>query len=172
MPPCKRRNLPGSGGWGHGYDLRLPLANRLVERGAERGRAELTSGAVDRNHFGADIAQLRREGTGLIDERYQDLLPIGSRAAHEVVRADGAGVGERRWEIWAGNQHNRLEGFRLRTRKNRNRSVAEREDFGVGDRGGLPPGPPLTRNADLAQHLPRVPAAMRTAPMLAACPTQ
>jgi len=68
-----------------------------MERGAERGTAELTSGAVDRNHFGADIAQLRGEGTGLIHERYQDLLPIGSRAAHEVVRADGAAVGERRW---------------------------------------------------------------------------
>ena len=100
-----------------------PLADGLLERGAERWGSELfdhfgtsgegqvvAAGAADQHHLGAEVEHLGGRRSGVFGEGDQQQVELIGGAAHQVVHADGAAVGEREGEVGAGHQDARFAG--------------------------------------------------------------
>ncbi len=126
-----------------------PLADGLLECGAEgRGREFFdcfgTSGegqvvaarAMHQHYLGADGEDLRGRRGVLFGEGDQQQVELFGGAAHEIVHAHGAAVGEREGQVGAGHQDAR---FACSGAAGKHGDAAigqgEEEVLGIGDRG-------------------------------------
>ena len=125
-----------------------PLADGLLERGAEGGGSELlddfgtsgegqvvAAGAADQDDLGADGEDLGGRRGGVFGEGDQHQVELFGGAAHEVVHADGAAVGEREGQVGAGDQDARLGRWRG-GRGRRDAAIGEGEEEVLGVGGG------------------------------------
>ncbi|MCX6627304.1 MAG: hypothetical protein NTW28_06715, partial [Candidatus Solibacter sp.] len=70
----------------------------------------VAAGAADQHHLGAEIEHLGGRRRGVLGEGDQKQVELHGSAAHEVVHADGAAVGEREGEVGAGHEDARFAG--------------------------------------------------------------
>ncbi len=70
----------------------------------------------------------RRNGARIFDKCHQDLIEIGSCAAHQIVDANGAAVRKRKGKIGTRHQHDWFAGLRF-TGKNCDIAVDQIEKF-------------------------------------------
>ena len=138
-----------------------PLADGLLERGAEGGGIELfhhfgaigngpvvAAGAADQYHLGTEVEHVGGRGSGGLGEGDQHQVELNGGAAHEIVHADGAAVGERERQVGAGYQDPRFAGG-APSRKDADAAIGERKEellrvshreprsAAQGDAGGL-----------------------------------
>ena len=125
-----------------------PLADGLLERGAERGGSEffhhlgtpgegqvVAAGAPHQHHLGAEVEDLGRRRSGMFREGHQQQVELFGSAAHQVVHADGAAVGEREWQVGAGHQDARFAAG-APSREDADAAIGESEEETLGVCGG------------------------------------